>query len=341
MVELMLRGFADPKYGIECLHVNAQFATDSADIGKFRWRKPLQLINYCLQALQFRFKEGADTLYYVPTPPLRNPLFRDWAILVLLRPWFKKTILHWHAVGLGEWIQTKPKWMQWLTLRALDRAEMSISLGKYNETDAAWFKPKKSRIVPNGIPDPCPSFQARAEGGKRVTYLGLCTETKGLFDAMRGVAFANKRGGDFQLTIAGPFFNEESEAKFRETMKELGEPSFIRHIGFVKGEEKRRLLEETDILVFPTYYYGESFGLVVAEAMAFGAAVVATRWRSVPDLLPENYPGIVDPKSPEQIAEALLKVAARDDGAALRQRFLDNYTEARFLENLSAAFKAA
>lgn len=341
MVELMLRGLADPKYGVECLHVNAQFATDSADIGKFRWGKPFRLLKYCAQALRLRFREGAEALYYVPTPPLQNPLFRDWVILVLLRPWFKKTILHWHAVGLGEWLQTKPRWMQWMSLRALDRAEMSISLGKYNETDAGWFKPKKSRIVANGIPDPCPDFKPRAPGGKRATYLGLCTETKGLFDAMRGVALANKRGGGFQLTIAGPFFNAESEAKYRETMKELGDPSYIRHVGFVAGETKKRLLEETDILCFPTYYYGESFGLVVAEAMAFGSAVVATRWRSVPDLLPENYPGIVDPKSPEQIAEALFKVSARDDAAALRQRFLENFTVEKFLENLRAAFKAA
>lgn len=340
MVELMLRGFADPKYGIECFHVNAQFATESADIGKFRWTKPFRLLKYCAEAVKFRLA-GVDTLYYVPTPPLKNPLFRDWAILVLLRPLFKKTILHWHAVGLGEWIQTKPRWMQWLTLRALDRAEMSISLGKYNETDASWFQPKQSRIVPNGIPDPCPNFQPRGAGGKRVTYLGLCTEEKGVFDAMRGVALANRRGGDFRLTIAGPFFNAESEDEFKTMMAELGEPGFIRHIGFVKGDEKKRLLEETDILCFPTYYYGESFGLVVAEAMAFGAGVVATRWRSVPDLLPPDYPGVVDPKSPDQIAEALLKLSARDDSAALRRRFLENYTVEKFLENLSAAFKAA
>ena len=39
--------------------------------------------------------------------------------------------------------------------------------------------------------------------------------------------------------------------------------------------------------------------------MAFGLPIVTTRWRSLPEMLPPNYPGLVDSQSPEQIAAAL------------------------------------
>ncbi len=30
--------------------------------------------------------------------------------------------------------------------------------------------------------------------------------------------------------------------------------------------------------------------------MAYGLPIVTTRWRSIPEMLPENYPGLIDPQ---------------------------------------------
>jgi glycosyltransferase involved in cell wall biosynthesis len=370
MVESMLRGFDDPKYDVQCFHVNAQFARDSKDIGKFRPGKAFRLVRYVAQAIWLRFRHGAVSFYYVPTPPLKNPLYRDWVILLLCKPFFHHIILHWHAVGLGEWIQKQPVWMQRMSRLALAHADLSISLARYNVADAARFSPQRSVLVPNGIPDPCPNFEevrrARQERLRerlaiwngpaaaadqqiktvpvKVVYLGLCSKEKGLLDAVNGVCQANRLCKsnrvplEFQLAIAGPFLDSAHEGLFRETMAGLGNPETIRHVGFVSGEEKKKLLAEMDILCFPTYYYAESFGLVIIEAMAFGAPVLATKWRSTPDLFPENYPGLVDIQSPDQIASALFLLAARDDADEFRRRYLENYTDEKFLENLSKAF---
>jgi hypothetical protein len=69
--------------------------------------------------------------------------------------------------------------------------------------------------------------------------------------------------------------------------------------------------------------------------------VLATRWRSVPDLLPENYPGLVDIQAPDEIAAALFHLALRDDTELFRRTFLENYTIEKFLEKLSRAIKSA
>ena len=45
-----------------------------------------RLLSYCWQAIRARFRSGATVWYYVPSPPKRNSLYRDWIVLLLVRP---------------------------------------------------------------------------------------------------------------------------------------------------------------------------------------------------------------------------------------------------------------
>ena len=369
MVELMLQGFADPTRGIECFHVNAHLSKGMDDIGKLQLLKPFRLLFYCAHALWLRFRYGADALYYVPAPSVRSTILRDWIVLNLCRPFFRRVILHWHAAGLGEWISKQSGWARLLTHRGLDGADLSISIAPYNEADAAVFKPKRSVIIPYGIPDPCPNFSEHLQAWRarlqqrlaaaaalsdrgerlsplpvRVLYLGICAEPKGLLDAVRAICEANRLCRlralpfEFHLAVAGQFMDATHENRFRETLADLDNPATIRHVGFADAEAKARLFAVTDIFCFPTWYYAESFGLVVIEAMSFGMPIVATKWRAVPDFFPPDYPGLVEIKSPAQIAEALILLATRDDAAAFRERFRQNYSLEEFLKKLAHAF---
>ena len=73
------------------------------------------------------------------------------------------------------------------------------------------------------------------------------------------------------------------------------------------------------------------------EAMAFGLPIVTTRWRSLPEIFPKSYPGLVDVRSPEQIANGLLHLLT-EDGEALRGYFLKNFTLVNYLSGLANAF---
>jgi glycosyltransferase involved in cell wall biosynthesis len=71
--------------------------------------------------------------------------------------------------------------------------------------------------------------------------------------------------------------------------------------------------------------------------MACGIAAVSTRWRTIPDLLPADYPGIVAPHAPATVAERLAQLATLDMAAILRAHFVENFTEARHVGVLRAA----
>jgi glycosyltransferase involved in cell wall biosynthesis len=382
MVKLMLEGLggdqsaapadASPSSPIECYHVNARVSDRLEDIGSFRLRKVLLLLRYCARAIALRFRHRIHAFYYVPAPGKRAALLRDWLVMLICRPFFRHFIHHWHAVGLGDWLEKEGSWIERrLTHWLLGKPALGLALAIPSMRDALWFRSRQVELVPNGIPDPCPDFESEvlpqrrqrlaerlralapagttsldsrtsAPGAFRVLFLGNLLRDKGIFDTLDGVALANRQlqeaGSPLRvhLAVAGAFPEGDEESTFRARIAQPDLADTVTFAGFVDGAVKAALLRESDCLCFPSYYHAESFGLVVVEAMASGMAVVTSRWRALPSLLPPGYPGIVPPRDPAAIAEKLLG-AMREDATGLRQWYVSHFTEAVHLEHLRDA----
>ncbi len=373
MVQLVLDGLrgglehpgaeAPADAALEVFHVDARLSDSIGDIGHAGWRKVWRLLGYCGQAVWARLRHGVKCFYYIPAPGLRAAVYRDWIVMALCRPFFPVVVYHWQAMGLGDWIESTARpWERWISRRLLARPELSIVLGEINRRDAQQLESKQVAVIANAIADPCPRFEsemlatrieraqarasARGEGDAeqefRVMYIGLCHREKGLFDAVEAIALANRQLGDaplrITLSVAGGFWQESDRVEFD---RRIGQPDLLRrgvplvtYLGFVSGPEKRQLFARSDCLCFPTYYSAESFGLVVLEAMAWGLHLVTTRWRTVPELLPPEYPGVVEIKAPQEIAAKLVESARRPYEPGLRARFLERYTADQFARSL-------
>ena len=379
MVKLMLDGFGGDQrqsgaavpvepYNIECYHVDVRLSRRLEEIGDMRVGKILLVFFFCLQAIWCRFRYGLDTFYYVPTPGKKSALYRDWLVMLLCRPFFKKLILHWHAAGLAKWLETNTQSRtRALTYRMMKDVDLSVVLSRYNRADAEKLFPKDIAIVSNGIPDPCPDYADKVLPARRerlivrrhllarqmpapagphvvqVLYLAHCTREKGAFDAMTGVRLANQKLAEqhlplrLQLTVTGTFVTPEDKAEFTALMLDPATAACVKYAGFVSGAQKEALLREADLFCFPTFYPNENQPVNLIEALAFGLPVVTTRWRSLPEILPTGYLGLADIRSPEQIADRLLALLG-DDGEVLRGLFLKNFTLTSYLSGLSAAF---
>jgi len=376
MVKLMLDGFggdarrnnsATPNpHGVECYHVNARFSRGLEDVGEFQGVKLLLILWFCAQALWIRFRHGVKNLYYVPAPGKRVALWRDWLVMFLCRPFFQNVILHWHAAGLGKWLETETNIAsRGATFRCYRPVSLSLVLSRYNFFDAQKLLSHRIAVVSNGIPDPCPDFEqsvlprrrerferrrrifAGENPGEPVTvnvlFLAHCTREKGLFAALAGVRAANRLLAEkksplrLELTLAGNFVTEAERAEFDELKKNPEVAAVVQHAGFVAGERKEQLLREADLFLFPTHYLGENQPVNLIEAMAFGLPLVTTRWRSLPEMLPPDYPGLVNDQSPEAIAAAILKILATDSGEPARAHFTAHFTLERHLATLAAA----
>lgn len=372
MVKLMLEGFGGDARGssegeqreIECYHINCRVSDGMEDIGAVRAGKVFTLLGYCFEAIWCRFRYGVRALYYVPAPGKRSALYRDWVVMFLCRPFFPHLILHWHASGLGEWLeQHGNKAERAITQALLGRPALSMALAKASSKDAAWVHSRKVAIVPNGIPDPCPDFAAeilpvrisRCEERRRriaapesateaplvmrAAYLAHCIRDKGLFDSLEGVALFNQRQTKLaiHLTVAGAFMDAKEEQEFRDRIACPDLAGAVTYAGFISGKEKGNLFRQSDFVCFPTYYMAESFPLTIVEAAAYGIPSVVTRWRAIPEMMPCDYPVYVEPKSPTQIADAFERLAFVDLAETLRERYLTHLSEKSHLQQLAAA----
>jgi glycosyltransferase involved in cell wall biosynthesis len=391
MVQLMLAGFggdsrrrarrtegggAEPPYGIECYHVNARLSKTLEDIGEIQSIKLLWIFLFCLEAIWCRFRYGVENFYYVPAPGKRPALYRDWMVMFICRPFFKRIILHWHAAGLAKWLETSVQMRtRAVTYHAFKRPALSVVISKYNIADAEKLFSQRICRVNYGIPDPCGEFEktilprrkarfvARAKllrneplgatdlegtGGDpqvvRVLYLAHHMREKGLFAAAEAVVLANqmlsKRKSPVQMKLltAGTFVTDEEKLEFEEKLKNPEFGRAVACLGFVSGLEKERALREADLFCFPTRYPAENQPVTLIEAMAFGLPIVTTRWRSIPAMFPPGYAGLVADQATGPIAEALLALMADESGEELRAMFLRSFTLERYLTGLAEAF---
>jgi glycosyltransferase involved in cell wall biosynthesis len=351
---------SDPSVKIAYIHVNAQISDNLNDIGRWSVRKLLRVFGFVFKAIAMRFRHRLDTFYFVPAPPKRGAIWRDWCVLFFCRPFYPKVVFHWHCIGQPEFLESKltaPE--RWLTRWFYRDVTLSIALSNYSREEASYFEPLHDVVVPNGLPDPCPDFDAKvwperqrraqnhASYYEALFLAGRMTE-KGLFDALAAIAKANEILTDknsprrIRLTVAGPFEGDEQE-HFEAAARELNttqlkgktEPLAV-YKGWADESLKRQLFREADCFIFPTFYPSESFGLVLAEAMAHGCAVISTRWQAVPEVLPVGYDHLAEPHDIKALAQSLLACMDAPADRRLRDYFLARFTLERFARDMVA-----
>lgn len=130
-------------------------------------------------------------------------------------------------------------------------------------------------VIPNGVPYPEAAYHEDRREKLRLLYLGRLDPIKGIENLVEACHRLNgPLEGKWQLTIAGG-----GEARYTEKLKtlidRLGLAESVRMVGRVEGQEKEKMFAQADVVVVPSHL--ENFCIVVAEALAHGVPVVASR----------------------------------------------------------------
>lgn len=124
-------------------------------------------------------------------------------------------------------------------------------------------------------------FRLRGRGGgrRRALFLSRIHPKKGLLELI--AAWGRVRPAGWELAVAGP--DEGGHlAEARRAVEREGLEEGVLFLGEAWGEARSRAYAAADLFVLPSY--SENFGLVVAEALAHGLPVIATRgtpWEEV------------------------------------------------------------
>jgi glycosyltransferase involved in cell wall biosynthesis len=113
----------------------------------------------------------------------------------------------------------------------------------------------------------------------------------------------------------------------------------INYRGVLTNEQVLAVLPDYHALVLPTFHDGEGYPGVVVEAFARGLPVIASRWRSIPEIVDESCGILIPPQSVEAFAGAV-HALHEDEGLyrhlcqgaiARSEQFGDAYWTGRFV----------
>jgi phosphatidylinositol alpha-mannosyltransferase len=169
---------------------------------------------------------------------------------------------------------------------------------------AAGLTDQPITIIPNGI-DLAKYQQAtkpkKKAAAKTILYIGRLERRKGVQYLLKAYKQLAQDNLDVKLIIAG-------DGPERERLELLAEdlrlPN-VNFLGFVSEELKLELLAEADLFCSPAIF-GESFGIVLLEAMATGTVCVVGNNSGYVDVLQElGAISIVNPRDTEEFARRL------------------------------------
>ena len=155
----------------------------------------------------------------------------------------------------------------------------------------------------------CPSTIAPvAPRCRKFLFLSQVRVEKGVLDALEA---ARRLPAGCTLTVRGPLMPGFDPSVFD------GHPNAT-YGGPVDARDVGRVFAEHDALVFPSWYEGEGIPGVVIESLQAGRAVIATSWRTLPEIVEDEMSGLIVPtRDVDALAHAMSRLAV---GPALHQR---------------------
>ena len=200
-------------------------------------------------------------------------------------------------------------------------------------------------IIPNGIDlkhykRPVKPNTSQKEGHS-ILFIGRLEHRKGVKYLLRAYEILAKELPDVSLVLAGDGPERE---KLELLTAELELPR-VTFKGFVSDSEKMQLLAESDLFCSPAIF-GESFGIVLLEAMASGLVTVAGNNSGYSAVMQElGAVSLVNPKDSEEFARRLKLLLTEEDLRNLWRTWSADYVKQfsypRVVEQYEALYKLA
>ncbi|MFJ6699686.1 glycosyltransferase family 4 protein [Streptomyces sp. NPDC091272] len=171
---------------------------------------------------------------------------------------------------------------------ALEKISARIAVSEYARRTLVEHLGGDAVTIPNGVDV---DFFAKAEPkaqwqGQTLGFIGRIDEPrKGLPVLMRALPAILAARPDTRLLVAGRGDEQEAVASLPEEMR-----SRVEFLGMVSDEDKARLLRSVDVYVAPNTG-GESFGIILVEAMSAGAPVLASDLDAFAQVLDQGAAG--------------------------------------------------
>ena len=336
--------------GFDCYVLPLHFAKGMGDLGKFSLRKVVYLIASVLRLVFVCLTFRPDLIYFTLTP-VGGSFYRDSFSFVPVMKFFRsifgsKMVFHLRGKGISKQI-SKSKWRLRLYKWVLEDVHIiQHSPLLFYDIERIVIK-NKVFFVPNGIPlVKHEEIERPYRSQVNILFLSNMIVSKGPIVLLEACKILLDEGhSNFKCHFVGDWWKDKCRELF---YRRLGDDKRLAQVvvyhGPKYGEEKYRILEESDILCFPTYH--EAFGNVIIEAMQFSLPVISTYEGSIPETIINGVTGYLVPQGDSRGLARKIKTLIENKnlrismGKAGRRRFLEHYTIEVFETNMKKVLEA-
>jgi glycosyltransferase involved in cell wall biosynthesis len=313
----------------------------SENVGQFSFSKVFSFLQVYRQVFKVR---RSDVIYTTPGQTFYGIVkympFYFYCILI-----GKPYIIHIHGNHLGNEYKSlqglKKRFFSYFIKKASAGIVLSNSL---KDNFEGLLDSKKVFIVENFAQNDLvqKSKMTKPKDMLRLLYLSNLMEEKGIIDFLDSLILLKNEGILFEADIAGKI-EDESDSIINNKFNEL--KGFIKYHGVVSGQNKKDLLEKSNIFILPTYYRMEGQPISLIEAMATGNIIITTNFSGIPDIISEDNGYFVQPKSPKNIFEVLVKINTKlekniNQYSTVNIKYVKSYfTEAQFSNKILKVIK--
>jgi glycosyltransferase involved in cell wall biosynthesis len=236
---------------------------------------------------------------------------KDSLFVLVARAYRRRIILHVHAADFGELYGKKARLIQRYTRQVMGLADVVIAVSTEWKTRLAEIVPaehvyalRNCIAVDTALHPP----SRPSTNGVKALFLGSIGARKGIFDLLEAMSYSKSHGSSLKLWVAGSEERNGEMARVLTRVEELHLEDVCQFTGYVRGEEKRRLLTEADLFVLPSYH--EGLPMAILEALSAGLPIVASAVGGIPEVIKDGCNGyLITPGDVEALAEKLMLLA--------------------------------
>jgi len=175
------------------------------------------------------------------------------------------------------------------------------------------YFPGEYKVIPNGVD--IDRFQRSVpiarwqDGTSNILFVGRFEPRKGLLELLKAYRLLHKSGCDCRLLVVGSGPLAREARRYVATRRLRG----VEFLGRVSDEEKAQLFRTADVYASPATG-GESFGIVLLEAMASGTAIVASDIHGYKGVVRRGREALlVPPRDPKALAASIGRLLGDDE----------------------------
>jgi len=265
----------------------------------------------------------------------------------MMDPWFKKAYPLKHWLKQLFWIIQGPALKHASEVLFTSEEEKKLAQGVF------WGFNYTPRVVSYAAGDAIePSSKALEEYNQVILsledkpyllYLSRIHEKKGCDLLLEAFAKAVKRA-ELRLVMAGPCQDDYIET-LKELAIKLNISDRVHWVGMLKGELKAAAFKKAEAFILTSHQ--ENFGIAVAEALAYGKAVLISNQINIWREIEKGGAGIIDSDTIEGATSIIAKwedmsiEERRQMSLSARKVYVENFTVKAGAEDLTDALKKA